>query len=120
MRVLVIDENRDSVLVLARLLQRLGHQIEAARQGSEALRLASVFLPDVVFLDLWMEGIDSYEVAQRLRRIEGMSEVRIVAITDGGPDSSREQAARFNAHLPKPIGLKQLAATIGADNFARN
>ena len=79
-RILVVDDNADAAKTLELLLKSLGHDTRAVFDGIEALRVASEFRPDVVLLDIGMPGLDGYEVAKRLRRLE-KKPLRIVAVT---------------------------------------
>ena len=108
MRVLVVDDCRDSVLILSRLLERCDHEVQAARSGSEALALASVFRPDAVFLDLWMPKMDGYELANRLRHTEGLERIRIIALSGVNPNIALDQNAGIDVHLVKPARLEDL------------
>jgi CheY-like chemotaxis protein len=108
MRVLVVDDCRDSVLTLSRLLGLAGHDIEAARTGAEAINLASVFQPQAVILDPWMPRMDGYAVAKRLRQTEGLEGVRIVALSGASPDDARLKEAGIDAQLLKPATLEQM------------
>ena len=85
-RVLVVDDCAESVTAFSRLLALCGYKIEAARTGEEALRLASVFQPEMAFLELWMPQMDGYELAKRLRQLEGLSEIRIIALSGKSPN----------------------------------
>src|SRR5437763_912575 len=56
LRLLVVDDNRDNMLMLCLLLKQEGHIVHVAENGAEALHLAKTFLPDVALLDLLMPG----------------------------------------------------------------
>ena len=65
-RILVVDDNVDAAETMLRLLVA-GHTVRAAVNGREALDLAAVFRPDVVFLDIGLPGSSDHDVARRLR-----------------------------------------------------
>jgi CheY-like chemotaxis protein len=112
-RILIVDDSTDAVMMVSRMLARLGYEVEAARSGGEALKLASVFQPNVVFLDLRMPQMDGYETAKRLRRIEGLAQTKIVAVSGAPPDQSRLDDASIDMQLLKPAGLEQLLEAMG-------
>ena len=64
-RVLVADDLRDSADSLGLLIELMGHAVEVAYDGEEALRVAERFRPDVVLLDLGMPKLDGFEVCRR-------------------------------------------------------
>jgi len=103
-RVLVVEDNHDAAELMALLLEFQGHQVRRAHDGVEALRLADVFRPEVMLLDIGLPQLDGYEVAQRIRAMPGPQPV-LVALTGWGRDSDlrRSEAAGFDAHLVKPI-----------------
>jgi PAS domain S-box-containing protein len=104
-RVLVVDDSPDSVESLTLLVQALGHEVRAARDGATALEAARAFAPEVVLLDIGMPGMDGYTAARSLREQPGGGSLRIVALTGWGQDADRQRtlAAGFDAHLTKPV-----------------
>ena len=104
-RVLVVDDNRDSVETMALLLHLWGHEVRTAYDGPSALALAAEYRPDVVLLDIGLPGMNGYEVAKRLREIPGLEKSVLVAVTGYGQESDRQRArkAGFDRHLVKPV-----------------
>lgn len=113
-RVLVVDDNVDAACTQAELLRMLGHEVEAAYSGHEALRKAAQFRPEVVLLDLGMPGMDGFEVARRLRTMPEGREALLIAQTgwDQEEDRRRTTEAGFNAHLTKPVDVGILMETL--------
>jgi CheY-like chemotaxis protein len=71
LRILVVDDLKDSADTLAIALQDLGHRIEVAYDGEHALRAAATAMPEVILLDLGMPKLDGYEVCRRIRAQPG-------------------------------------------------
>ena len=67
LRVLVADDNRDTVLTLATLLREDGHDVRAAYTGTDVMRIARLHRFDVVILDIEMPEMSGYAIAQELR-----------------------------------------------------
>ena len=68
-RVLVVDDNRDAVSILAALLQHEGYEVRVALDGENALATARDFRPDALLLDIALPGgISGWEVARQIRR----------------------------------------------------
>ena len=109
-RVLVVDDNVDSAQTLGLLLRRMGHEVELAHDGREALSAAARERPQVVILDLGLPEVDGYGVADRLRRDVDLKDVRLIALTGFGTerDRDRSRAAGFDRHLVKPVDLDAL------------
>ena len=110
LRILVVDDNEDSAEMLARLLNRSGHDVRTAYTGPAALDVAAAQFPDVVLLDIGLPGINGYEVARRLRLLPRLNDVRIIAMTGYGQDADRQLAreAGFDSHLTKPIDYQKV------------
>src|SRR6187200_2310567 len=74
LRVLVVEDQHDSALLLANLLQLVGHEVSVAFDGPEGLRIAREEQPDAVLLDIGLPHLDGYQVAERLREDEARGE----------------------------------------------
>ncbi|MCW7537824.1 ATP-binding protein [Aquabacterium sp. A7-Y] len=109
-RVLLVDDNPDTVSTLASLLAMMGHEVKTASGGQEALETGPGFLPDVVLLDIGMPGMDGYETARRVRDTHWGKDTALVAATGWGQDEDKQRAyaAGFNAHMTKPIDPDEL------------
>jgi len=109
-RILIVDDNEDAANSLAMLLQLGGHETESAYTARDALERAASFKPDVVLLDIGLPGMDGYEVAQRMRELPGLQDIRLVAVTGYGRSDDRLRArdAGFDAHLTKPVEFSVL------------
>lgn len=115
LRILVADDNTVNVKVVTSLLSRLGHSSEVATNGKEVLAAMDKQPFDLIFLDIQMPEMDGLEAARRIRCQEHLRERPwLVALTANAMQSDKEDciAAGMNDHVPKPIGLKQLAAAL--------
>jgi len=106
-RVLIVDDNPDAAELMGEALELAGHTVQIAHDGARGLELAAEFDPDCVMLDIGLPEIDGYEVARRLRDLDGDRHRMIVAITGYGQDNDVRQAlaAGFDRHLVKPVSL---------------
>jgi two-component system CheB/CheR fusion protein len=109
-RILVVDDNRDSANSLAMLLKVMGHEVDTANDGLEAISRVATFRADVILLDIGMPRLNGYEAARRIRNQNNQHGLRIVALTGLGQedDRRRSEKAGFDAHLVKPVDLKIL------------
>jgi len=113
-RVLVVDDNVDAAESLAWLLRKLGHEVQTAFDGVQALASFQACGPDVVILDIGMPHMDGLEAARRIRALPGGQSVRIVALTGWGQASDRERtkSVGFDRHLVKPVQVTALLEAI--------
>jgi len=104
-RILVADDNRDVVESFQIMLRILGHEVQTALDGLEAIEKAEQFRPDVIVLDVGMPLLDGYETASRIRQRPWSQDVVLIAVTGWGNenDKLRSTAAGFNVHLVKPV-----------------
>src|SRR5947208_943512 len=93
--------------------QRARHHARR-RTAPAALKQAEAFPPDVVALDIGLPGMDGYEIARRLRKLPGLANVLIVAVTGyGRPQDIRlSMEAGINHHLVKPLNPDVLVTLI--------
>jgi PAS domain S-box-containing protein len=114
LRVLVIDDNRDSADSATEVLRLLGNKVECAYDGESGIALAGRFRPHMILLDLAMPGMDGYEARRRLRAEPGAETAVLVAMTGFGneEDKRRTRAAGFDAHLTKPVELDALISLL--------
>jgi signal transduction histidine kinase/ActR/RegA family two-component response regulator len=115
-RFLVVDDNVDAAATQAQLLRGLGHEAETAYSGQEALEKAARFQPEIVLLDLGMPGMDGFEVARQLRGTPAGRRAKLIAQTGWGQEEDRRKtaAAGFDAHLTKPVGMRDLMETLAS------
>lgn len=114
-RILVVDDNPDSAGSMAMVLSLDGHEVQVSHDGPSTLSTARTFRPEVVFLDIGMPGMDGYETAIQLRRLPGLEDTLVVAVTGYSPETGRPEAkeARFDHYLTKPVqfeGVRRLIA----------
>ena len=115
LRVLVVDDNVDTVTTLAMLVQESGHDVRTAYDGSAVLEAALDYRPNVVLLDIGLPGLDGFEVAKRLRQQPALQNVVLVAMTGYGQESDRQrsQEAGFDHHLVKPGNFGKVLQHLG-------
>ena len=113
-RVLLVDDNRDVARSLSRLVRILGHDVRVAYDGTEAIRVADEFRPEVVVMDIGLPGLNGYDAARALRARHGRA-VTLVALTGFGGDmhACRSRDAGFDRHLTKPIEARELEDLLG-------
>lgn len=110
LRILVVEDHLDNAELFGRLLATLGHKVEVANTAHEALELVAQNPPEIVFCDIQLPDMDGKVLAGRLRRMSGMGDAYLVAVTGYATARDRHQAidAGFDEHLVKPVTLAHL------------
>ena len=109
-RVLVVDDNQDAADSLGELLGALGYRAAVAYDPAHAIALAADSMPQVAILDIGLPGMDGFELAAHLRKLDGGAALKLVALSGYGQenDKTRSRQAGFASHLVKPINIADL------------
>jgi DNA-binding response OmpR family regulator len=115
-KVLVVDDDRDSVEMLKMLLDMNGGITHVAYDGTEAVRLAEELRPEIILLDIGLPNVDGYEACRRIRRHAWGRDMIVVALTGRGLDDDRamSQKSGFDMHLVKPVEPELLLTVLAA------
>jgi len=111
LKILVVEDDRDSAASLTTLLGLYGHEVRTASDGETGLIAAEVFAPDVVLLDIGLPGMDGFEVATRLKERMTRKAPLVVAITGFAGDEEdfrRGAASGIDVHWLKPVQPEHL------------
>ena len=115
-KILIIDDDPDTIEFLTLILQRLGYQVLEARDGMDALASAHSEKPDLIILDVMMPGLDGFEVARSLRRHPETALTPILMFTAKTQveDKLAGYEAGVDIYLTKPVHPVELQANIKA------
>lgn len=115
-RVLVVDDDLETAVLLSLLLKRMGFDVITADNGPDGLGWCEKTAPDVVILDLGMPGMDGLDMCRLIRTLPWGQDARVIAVTAYGDaaDRMRTQQAGFDVHLVKPVNAEDLSRAIGS------
>jgi signal transduction histidine kinase len=110
-RILVADDNADSLESLAALLRCDGHEVYTACDGEQAVEQAAMHRPEIALLDIGMPKLDGVQVGRKIRAEAWGRSMTLIALTGWGQDTDRKRtaAAGFDAHLVKPLDISELS-----------
>ena len=113
---MVVDDDPDTVSILARHLQREGFVAIEAISGAECVRIAQERPVDVILLDLMMPDMDGFEVCRALKEDPRTAEIPVIMITARDDLDARAEGMRLGVSdfLAKPVFRRQLANRIRA------
>ena len=115
-RVLVVDDNVDAATSLGYLLQLMGAKTAVAFGGEMALRLARLFQPKLILVDLRMPGLDGCQVMREARALPGVEpDTLFVCFSAARDESDRQRCldAGFDFFVSKPVDPAELARILG-------
>lgn len=115
-KILLVDDNQVNLLIGEKILQKLGHHVDCAKDGFEAINKASEKAFDVIFMDIQMPELDGYETTKILRQEK--IQTPIIALTANTSETDRNAAlnAGMDGFLSKPFEISQIKQTLA--NFA--
>ncbi len=116
-KILIIDDNNDNLINLKQLIERAFPLAATftADDGKRGFELAEAEIPDVILLDIVMQGINGFEVCQELKARKNLSHIPIVLVSAlKGDKENRIKAleAGAEAFITKPIDISELIAQI--------
>jgi CheY-like chemotaxis protein len=115
-KILLVDDDLDTLRLVGLMLQRQGYQIRAANNGLQALEMVQKDLPDLILLDVMMPDMDGYEVARRLRADARTSDIPIIMFTAKAQVDDKVMGFEAGAddYLTKPTQPRELFAHMKA------
>jgi PAS domain S-box-containing protein len=121
LRVLVIEDNEDTLELVQMWLRHIGHDVHGASDGTSGLELALTSKPDVALVDIGLPGMDGYEIARSVRASEEASDLYMVAVTGYGRPEDRARAldAGFDAYIVKPLDVVSLKGALESGAIAQ-
>lgn len=114
LRILIIDDNADTLRCLTELFRLIGHSVAAEYDGHGGIQRAVTFRPDVILCDIGLPGMSGYTVAEQLRSNPATRHMKLIAVSGYGSteDIDRSVRAGFDAHVVKPPKMDQLQELI--------
>jgi CheY-like chemotaxis protein len=116
-RVLVVEDNLDSVHSMVMLLKAMGHEVQFAINGFAAIDVARRFRPDVILIDIGLPDFKGDELARQLKYEPGLEHTRLIAITGHSHAEVRQRAIEAGCdevHVKPlaPVLLEELLAKL--------
>ena len=114
MKVLVVEDEQNNMMLMKSILKHYGHEPVEAFSGEEGIEKAAASRPDLILMDIRLPGINGLETTSRIRKMENMVDVPIIAISSYtmADDLETLRKAGCNGYLEKPINPLTINDTI--------
>lgn len=116
-RVMVVDDELDTVAMLTAILREEGHEVRGLHRGYDVLSAVAEFDPDAVLLDIALADMDGYQVCRSIRERHGDARPLLIAISGRytrGADKVLSTLNGFNHHLVKPCDPRKVVELLGS------
>ncbi|TDT39415.1 signal transduction histidine kinase [Halospina denitrificans] len=114
LKVLLVEDNRVNQLVASGMVRKLGHSVELAENGQEALRTLEQGHYDLVLMDCQMPVMDGFEATRRIRGTPAIASIPVIAVTANAMQGDREGCleAGMDDYLTKPYSLDAMRTVL--------
>ncbi len=113
-RILIIEDNQDSRILITDLLQSLAYTVLVAEDGVQGLTMAQAEMPDLILMDLSLPKMDGWALARQLKQDAELAHIPIIALTAHAMVGDREEALRVGCddYVSKPIDMRELTSKL--------
>lgn len=111
-KIVIVEDEPDILEVLRYNLEREGFQVISCLDGVAGLASIERYLPDLVFLDLMLPGLDGLEICRRLKNNKHTAHIPVIMVTAKGEESDIVIGLGLGAddYIPKPFSPRELTA----------
>ncbi len=115
-KILIVDDDLQILKMINKILSSNGYKIEEALDGFEVGAKTMQFKPDLMILDLYMSGMDGFEVCERIKENPKTSHIKIIAYTGFDTKENRDRIMKAGAddYLIKPVKKSVMIQSIEA------
>jgi CheY-like chemotaxis protein len=113
--VLIVDDDMRNAFALNKYLKSKGMNVNIANSGIKALDvLNSGDIPDIILMDIMMPEMDGFETMRRIRAVDNLKHIPILALTAKAMESDREECLKSGAndYVSKPIDIQKLLSLL--------
>ena len=113
-KILIADDNENIRDALTYLLEDEGYALSMAKDGSDALKKAREFLPNILFLDIMMPEMNGYEVCRVIKNDPQLKKIYVIMLTAKGQVAEQERGKEVGAdeYIVKPFSPMEILSKI--------
>lgn len=115
-KILIVEDNEMNLKLIRTVLKAKGFLLAEARDGEEALKIAVAERPDIILIDIQIPKVDGLEVTRRIRAMDDLKDIKIIAITAHAMEGDRKKflEAGCDGYIAKPINTRTFIDEIEA------
>ena len=108
--ILIVDDSADNVAMLSLFLQQQGYRVITAGNGEDAITIATQMMPNLILMDINLPTLDGLGATRRIREIDALRDIPVVAITAFGTEGFQRAAydVGVSGYLTKPLDLDRM------------
>jgi two-component system sensor histidine kinase/response regulator len=112
--ILVVEDKPESMFRVCNILQEEGYRLAMAENGRQALEMVPEARPDLILLDIWMEGIDGWEVCEQLKKNPKTKDIPIIFLTARVETDDKVRGFKIGAvdYITKPFRREELLSRV--------
>ena len=112
-RMLVVDDNHENIAIVIELFSK-NYDLRTVMTGKEAVKIAMVFRPDIILLDIILPDISGYHVCQQLRKCYALADTKIIMVTAKGAMEDRVEGYEVGAndYIVKPFDAEKILESV--------
>jgi two-component system NtrC family sensor kinase len=113
-KILVVDDKKENLELMTNILEKEGYDVSFAMDGEKAIRIASLYRPDLILLDVMMPGIDGFETCRLMKSLNDLRDIPVIFVTGRVEVSDIVKAFKIGAvdYVTKPIRHEELCARV--------
>jgi len=113
-KILIVDDKQENLELLSQILEAEGYEIAFAMDGEKAIQIATLYLPDLILLDVMMPGIDGFETCRKMKALHDLTEIPIIFVTGKAGINDVVEAFNLGAvdYVTKPIRHEEIVARV--------
>ena len=120
-KILVVDDKKENLELMTSILEKEGYDVAFAMDGEKAIRVASLYQPDLILLDVMMPGIDGFETCRMMKSLNDLRDIPVIFVTGRVEVSDIVQAFQIGAvdYVTKPIRHEEICARVTTPRCSR-
>ena len=113
-RILIVDDSPSQLVVLRRIVEKLGHEVITADDGAAGVKAAKLHLPHLILMDVVMPNLNGFQATRTISKEPRTSHIPIILVTTKDQDTDRIWGERqgAKAYVTKPVNEAELVKTL--------